>query len=73
MIDFSFITVGEFVRWTDPAGKTSGIYEVYEIRKSDKELVSDDIILIGNANSEARLRLLNFNRITPRRIYSLHT
>ena len=47
MIDFSFITVGEFVRWTDPAGKTSGIYEVYEIRKSGKELVSDDIILIG--------------------------
>ena len=55
MIDFSFITVGEFVRWTDPAGKTSGIYEVYEIRKSGKELVSDDIILIGNANSEAEV------------------
>ena len=55
MNDFSFITVGEFVHWNDPAGETSGIYEVNEIRKSGKVLASDDIVLISDSYSEAEV------------------
>ena len=55
MKDYSFIKKGASVRWNDPAGQTSGIYQVYGIRSEEGDITADDIILIGNGYSEAEV------------------
>lgn len=57
----TWLKVGNLCYWKDPAGETSGIYTIEEIRYDptdlDDSLSSDTIILIGNGYSEAEVTL----------------
>ena len=55
MKDYSYIKKGASVKWNDPAGQTSGVYQVYDIRSEEEGIAADDIILIGNGYSEAEV------------------
>lgn len=51
---YSFIKVGEDVKWSDPDGdQSSGIYKVISINNNNKDIEDDTVILINNAESEA--------------------
>ena len=71
MKDYSFIMKGASVRWNDPAGQTSGIYQVYGIR-SEEDITADDIILIGNGYSEAEVYAHELDEIPEDKIVAFH-
>lgn len=56
--------------WKDPAGETSGIYTILEIRYNpndiDDALTDDTIILIGNEHSEAEVTLNEIYGLTDK-------
>lgn len=66
--------------WKDPAGETSGIYTILEIRYNpndiDDALTDDTIILIGNGYSEAEVTLNEIygltDKVCPRCGHSLY-
>lgn len=52
--------IGQSVYWHDPAGETSGIYEIYDTYEEKYDNITDTdiddrIILIGNGYSEAEV------------------
>ena len=72
MKDYSFIKKGVSVKWNDPAGQTSGIYQVYEIRSEEESITADDIILIGNGYSEAEVYAHELDEIPEDKIVAFH-
>lgn len=64
---WDFIKVGVRVKWNDPSGETSGIYEVLELPQ-EEDLInnmwgSDTIILIGNGVTEAEVNLCELEAV----------
>ena len=72
MKGYTFIKKGASVKWNDPAGQTSGIYQVYEIRSEEENITEDDIILIGNGCSEAEVYAHELDEIPEDKIVAFH-
>ena len=64
----TWLKVGNQCYWRDPAGETSGIYEIYEIRYDENDVddmfTDDTIILIGNGYSEAEVTISEIYGLT---------
>lgn len=59
-----FVKAGAKVRWADPAGQTSGIFTVLEVRNVGADnWCADDIVLIGGGGSEAEVLLCELEEV----------
>lgn len=63
----TWLEEGNKCYWRDPAGETSGIYTIAEIRCYDEPLSKDTIILLTSENSEAEVTIDEIYGLTDER------